>query len=168
MKKSIAFVLLLALFSCGQEPAPAEQASSDVVRTEKEVAITSGTPVATADLSIDGMTCAMGCGGAIKSALAKLPGVNATTIDFKSADQANHAVVTYDPSKVSDAELVKAVHAIHDGQYKVGAVGVTKELLSSGQVEPPAKGEEEDKVSASLPDVVFPSVVALLSRLLRV
>jgi copper chaperone CopZ len=166
MRTFFTFLVALFLLSCGQGPTPMASATN-AVRTESEVVISAGTPVATADLSISGMTCGMGCGGAIKSALAKLPGVQGTEIDFKSAEEANHAVVTYDPAKVTDAQLIQAVQAIHDGQYKVGAVGVTKQVLSSGSVEAPAEGEEA-QVKASISNVVFPSIVALLSRLLRV
>jgi copper chaperone CopZ len=165
MRTFFAFLLVASLMACGQGEVPT--ATAPVARTESQVLITSGTPVATADLSITGMTCGMGCGSTIKNALAKLPGVSATKIDFTSAEVANHAVVTFDPAKVSDAELVKAVQAIHDGQYKVQAVGVTKQVLSTGSVEPSAEGDDGE-VNASLPDVVFPSVVALLGRLLRI
>ena len=165
MKKYIALLFILSLIACGGSGTPSP--AVNVARTESSVAITSGSPVSTADLSITGMTCGMGCGGAIKNALAKLPGVNGTEIQFESAEQANHAVVTYDPAKVSDAELIQAVQSIHEGQYKVQAVGITKQVLSAGSTEGQTEAEEA-KVNATLPDVVLPSIVALLSRLLRI
>lgn len=165
MKKPISLLFILSLIACGGSSTPSP--AVNVARTESSVTITSGLPVATADLSISGMTCGMGCGGAIKNALAKLPGVSGTEIEFENAEQANHAVVTYDPAKVSDAELIQAVQSLHDGQYKVQAVGITKQVLGTGSLEAPAEAEEA-KVNATLPDVVLPSVVALLSRLLRI
>ena len=58
--------------------------SSDAVsvasRRESTVNITEGQPMATADLGISGMTCEMMCGGMIKSALVKVPGVETTEI----------------------------------------------------------------------------------------
>ena len=65
--------------SCGSAAAVA-----GVARTVSEVAITSGTPVTFADLSVEGMRCEMMCGGSIKKALAALPGVVGTELKFLS------------------------------------------------------------------------------------
>lgn len=170
MKKPVAFALILALAACGEAPV-SETASTtvapEVTRTVNEVAITSGTPVTMADLSIDGMSCVMGCGNTIKSALAKLPGVTGTEVNFTEAGQTNHVVVTYDPAQVSDADMVKTVQAIHNGDYKVVSVGITKQVLKEGKSEAPAEATEGDKVNAALENVALPSVLALLQRLVR-
>lgn len=169
MKKP-AFLLLAAtlIAACGEAPAPAAQGGAEVARSVNEVVITSGTPVNTADLSIDGMTCAMGCGGTIKHELAKLPGVTGTEVNFTDADHTNHVLVTYDPAQVSDADMVKAVQTIHDGQYKVLAVGITKQVLKEGASEAPAEAVEGAQVNASLESVALPSLVALLQHLVRI
>lgn len=164
MNKLFALFLLASFAACGETAAPAVE----VARSVNEVAITSGTPVTMADLSISGMTCAMGCGGTIKNALVKLPGVTDAEVDFTDATKANHVVVTYDPAQVSDADMVKAVQAIHDGQYKVESVGITKQVLKVGASDAPAEEATDAKVSASLESVALPSLVALLQRLVRI
>lgn len=143
--------------------------TADVPRTEQDVTITSGTPVTMADISIDGMTCEMACGGAIKKALRSLPGVAAADIEFVEGDVTDHAIVTYDAARVSDAEMVKAIRALHDGQYKVLAVSVTHQVLAAPSEGSSAPGSESegDKVSASLPDVLVPSILELLSQVVR-
>jgi len=168
MNKPALFILIAALAACGEAAAPVTETASNVARTVSEVAISSGTPVTLADLSIEGMTCAMGCGSTIKSALAKLPGVSGTEVNFTEAGQTNHVVVTYDPAQVSDAEMVKAVQTIHNGDYKVSAVGITKQVLKQGASEPPAESTEDAQVNASLESVALPSLVALLQRLVRI
>lgn len=168
MNKSATFLLIAALAACGEATTTVTEATANVARSVNEVAITSGTPLTMADLSIEGMTCAMGCGGTIKSALAKLPGVTGTEVDFTDATKANHVVVTYDPAQVTDADMVKAVQAIHDGQYKVLAVGITKQVLKEGASEAPAGTKEGAQVSASLESVALPSLMALLQRLVRI
>jgi copper chaperone CopZ len=170
MKHPIALSLLVFAMACSEASTPTgADMPASVARTEQEVAITSGEPMATADLGVNGMTCAMMCGGAIKEAMAKLPGVNGTQIQFTDADQMNHAVVTYDPAKVSDADMVKAIEALYDGQYKVLSVNVTKQVLHTGNVDAPADTKAEGDVNATaLPDVVLPSLIALLSRLVRI
>lgn len=168
MNKPALFILLAALVACGEVTVPQTEAAANVARTVAEVAISSGTPVTMADLSIDGMTCAMGCGSTIKSALAKLPGVSAAEVNFTEAGQTNHVVVTYDPAQVSDADMVKAVQTIHNGDYKVSAVGITKQVLKQGASESPVEEATDPKVNASLESVALPSLVALLQRLVRI
>jgi copper chaperone CopZ len=160
-------VLLLLAACTGSQEADVSGVPA-VPRTEQEVAIASGTPVTLADLSITGMTCEMMCGGAIKSALAKLPGVTGTEIRFTTDASENHAVVTYDPAVVKDGELVKAVQALHDGQYKVSAVQVTRQVLRTGGAEQaPAEAADEDGVNAALPVLQLPSLFGLLARLVQ-
>lgn len=164
-------VLLVSLFllACGSAPEVQEQAIAGVERTVKEVVISAGQPVITADLSIEGMTCEQMCGGAIRKALAKL-GVEGTEIEMNEGEGPDHAIVTYDDHKVTDAQMVETIQGLYDGQYKVVAVSITKQVVDggSGQAEP-AKHEEDKGVNAySTSDVVLPSVLAIISRLLRV
>lgn len=63
--------------------------------------------MATADLGISGMTCEMMCGGMIKSALVKVPGVEKTEIVFHEGDKVGHAEVTYDPRKWTTPNSLK-------------------------------------------------------------
>lgn len=145
-----------------------EQAASAIERTVQEVAISSGEPVTIADLSIEGMSCEMMCGGSIKKALARL-GVGGTEIRMSEDDSPNHAIVTYNDGQLSDAQMIEAIQALHDGQYKVVAVSITKQVKqgSSGKAES-AKPEKEDAVQVYSPrEVVLPSVLAILSRILR-
>lgn len=165
------FLLPLAaafLFSCSQ-PAPVPDIVSNIERTVEEVAISSGVPVTMADLSIEGMSCEMMCGGSIKKALAQLPGVAGTEITFIEGEERDHAVVTYDESKVSDADMVAAIQKLHDGQYKVLAVKITKQVKSGSTTTDADKAEESNKaVSVLAPAVnVLPGILALLSHALR-
>ena len=76
-------------------------------------------------------------------------------------------MVTYDPKQVSDAELVKAVQALHEGQYKVSAVKVTRQVLQAGDEVPAAAPAEEEGVNAALPELQVPSLFGLLARLIH-
>ncbi len=168
IKRSLLLTTVVLAVSCGQGPVPVA-ADVQVPHTTKEVAIASGEPVTMADLSITGMTCEMMCGGAIKDALAKLKGVDHTDIAFTAEEgKASHAVVTYDPAQVSDAEMVKTVQALHEGQYKVLAVDITKQVVRTGEAKGPEETGETGKVNASaLGEVVIPSILALLTRLVQ-
>lgn len=172
-----ALMALLLITGCGttaSEPM-ADAANDTVVRTVKEVAISSGTPVTTAELTITGMSCEMMCGGAIRKALGQLPGVTHTEIDFNEGEEADMAIVTYDEAHVSDVDLVKAVEGLYNGQYKVTGVVITKQVRATS-----AQGDDADRAQHSnlrklpvLPvrgtagPAALPSVMALLTRVLR-
>lgn len=168
MKKLVLAAAIALVCACGSAPVADIPASSQAtVRIEKEEVISTGTPMATADLSIGGMTCAMGCGHTIKNAIATLQGVENTEVAFENAEVDNHVIVTFDPAKVSDAQLVKAVQDIKNGLYTVKQVEVTKQVLSSG-ASPAAEGEAEDEVNASMQELSLPNIFDLLSGLLRI
>lgn len=156
------------LFACGTSTPDPVAAIPGVERIVKEVAITSGVPVTMADLSIEGMSCEMMCGGSIKKALAAL-GVTGTEIKMNEAEGPDHAIVTYDESKITDAQMIEAIQKLHDGQYKVLAVTITKEVKGASASNSEAKQEAQDEgVSVSVPkEVVLPSILAILSRILR-
>lgn len=164
--------IVLTALSCGRGPSASESpAATDasITRTEQEVTITSGTPRVIANLTIEGMSCAMMCGNSIRKALAALPGVNEAEVRYNEGEEADHAIVTYDAAQVDDARLVEAVHGLHGGQYRVVAVSVTRQVRAEGA----AVGEEEvrrggDGVSTLVPgSSVLPGVLAILTRILR-
>ncbi len=165
-----AFAAVL-LLSCSQQPqATADQtAVGGIDRTVKEVSITDGTPVTMADLSIEGMSCEKMCGGSIKKALATLPGVTLTEIKFNEGDVRDHAIVTYDESKVNDAQMIEAIHNLHDGQYKVLAVEITKQVQGVNTIHGSKAGNAEEKgIRVYAPAIsLLPSLFALLTQIMR-
>lgn len=159
----VAVVALSVACSGGGDPV------SVASRTESTVMISEGQPMATADLNISGMTCEMMCGGMIKSALVKVPGVESTEIAFHDGDKIGHAKVTYDPAKVDDTKLVQAVQALADGQYKVESIAVVKQVKSAPSAAKQQNDKSDDDVSASLmPEVAMPNLVATLLALVRI
>lgn len=166
------FLPLLAatLFSCaGSAPEPMQQAATSTIeRVVEEVAVSSGVPTTLADISISGMSCEMMCGGSIKKALAKLPGVNSTEIDFIEGDENDHAIVQYDATKVTDEQMIETIQSLYDGQYKVVAVKITKQVAAAGATSVEAPKAEEKGVSVINPAaMVVPGILALLSHVLR-
>ncbi|HNR56463.1 MAG TPA: heavy metal-associated domain-containing protein [Flavobacteriales bacterium] len=162
------FIGLLAACSTGTPGVQETALASNIERVVVEEMV-NGSAGTIADLSIDGMSCEMMCGGSIKKALAKLPGVNSTEIRFIEGDESDHAVVDYDASKVSDADMVEAIQSLHDGQYKVVSVHITKRVPSAGGVSASTKKAEETKqVSVINPTaIVVPGILGLLSYVLR-
>ena len=172
MKNTAALFLLPILFllGCGSASEHVENTlPASVVRTVQDVVISAGEPTTIADISIDGMSCEMMCGGSIKKALAKLPGITSTEIDFVEGDEADHAIVSYDSGKVTDAQMVEAIQSLHDGQYKVLAVAITRQVRGNGTAkENGPDGNEEREVKAYLPsEAILPSIAALLTWVFR-
>ncbi|MBL7950532.1 MAG: heavy-metal-associated domain-containing protein [Flavobacteriales bacterium] len=163
-------LLAATLFSCaGDVPEPMQQGAAHAIeRVVEEVAVSGTVPTTLADLSITGMSCEMMCGGSIKKALAALPGVNSTEINFIEGDESDHAVVNYDATKVSDDQLISAIQNLYDGQYKVVAVKITKQVAAAGASAAEAPKTEEKGVSVVDPAaMVVPGILALLSHVLR-
>lgn len=155
------------LFACGTGAPGPDAIVPGVERTVKEVAITNGEPVTVADLSIEGMSCEMMCGGSIKKALAGL-GVTGTEIRMSGNEGPDHAIVTYDGSKVTDAQMIETIQKLHDGQYKVLAITITKEVKGATTSDKGTVKAEGEGVSVYAPQqVVLPSILAILSRILR-
>lgn len=167
MKKPLSFLAVLLMAACSHGPA-ADQVATVADRTVQEVVITEGEPMATADLTIGGMSCSMMCGNMIKGALAKVPGVTEAVVDYTDGDALGHAKVTYDPAKVDDAQLVGAVRALADGQYTVSAIAITKQVRPSSTSAAPAKKEAGEPTASLLPEVNMPNLVATLMALVRI
>jgi hypothetical protein len=65
--------------------------------------------------------------------------------------------------------MVEAIQALHDGQYKVLAVTITKQVRGAGATTDEAAGDKEKNgVSVYAPSTtLLPNVVSLLAGLLR-
>lgn len=163
------FVAALLFTGCSNQEVPtAEATAADIQRTVTEIAIADGTPVTFADISIEGMSCEMMCGGSIKKALAKLPGIEQTEIKFVEGDERDHAIVTYDESKVTDAQMIEAIQGLHDGQYKVLAVDITKQVGGNAQHSSIDTKYFPKQMKMNTPSVsILPSVIALLTQIMR-
>ncbi len=80
--------------------------------------------LAIAHLSIEGMSCAKMCASSIDKALNALEGIEKASVDFEQ----KLATVEFDDQKLSHENIVKAIHDVHDGKYKVTQIELKKEL----------------------------------------
>jgi len=161
-------LVAVTLLGCGRTEV-SNAVLPGIERIVQEVSINTGTPVTMADLGIDGMSCEMMCGGSIKKALAAL-GVEATQIKMGEGDASDHAIVTYDEAKVTDAQMVEAIQKLHDGQFTVKTVNITKQVLGGAATRnegPKAEKEKSVSAYASNTGTVLTGVLAVLTRILR-
>ena len=111
MKTLIFFLSVVLLVSCQNQNNSAVVVER--IQEQGEVA------KLTAKLSIDGMTCAHGCGGKIQKELEKMPGVVTTQLDFVEERKVNVVTAEFQADKISVEKMMECVNGIADGKYKV-------------------------------------------------
>lgn len=115
--KSIAAVALASLLfvSCKKSTPETTTAETETVapKVKKEIAAEN---LQTANFTIEGMTCAIGCAKTIQEELTALDGVQTAAVDFDKKS----ATVTFDKTVQTPENLTKVVQATGDGKtYKV-------------------------------------------------
>lgn len=113
--KTIAFASLIILFtgSCKKEATiEAEKVTKTEIIAEN---------LETANFTIDGMTCAVGCAKTIESKLNETEGVQEAVVDFES----KIATVSYDKTKLNVTSLTSTIEKVAGGDvYKVSKAEV--------------------------------------------
>ncbi len=166
MKKTLNYsivAILVLLVSCSGPDALDTGSDDRIQRTEIKTVIASGTPVSTASLGIEGMSCAVMCGGKIKKALESTQGVISAEIEFDAEKKIDVAVVRYHPEEVSDEALIKVVNELRDGVYKVRTVIVEDQVKEERDTE----DSGSEKTALVPAKVELPSLMDLLSAVLN-
>ena len=73
-----------------------------------------------AEMTIDGMTCQVGCAAYIDEELEKVSGVVSADVSFEN----KLASITYDNSLISEHDIVSAINSLKDSAYSVASVEV--------------------------------------------
>ncbi len=163
MKKYLILILAGATFAaCSSEP--------KLLRTEK---ISDKTEVQKAPvqadklltLEISGMTCVMGCGGAIRSALTETGGVASCEFDFKEGRKTNIAKISYDSQKISVEDIRRMLSELNDKQFTLGT-GLDESIGDAGAAKAGQSNSDAEKavVSAKSDEYHMPNLFTLLSR----
>lgn len=114
----LVFSFAVLWMACNESNQTDTSASSVVVEQIQE----KGTMAKTvAKLSIEGMTCAHGCGGKIQKELEELDGVKATDLDFVEERKVNVVSVEFDAAQLDENKMMGLVNGLADGKYKVVA-----------------------------------------------
>jgi copper chaperone CopZ len=101
------------------------------------------TVVANAEMNvtIEGMTCAEGCAKTIEKTVAELAGVTYSSVNFEEKT----ATFKFDETKTTEKDILAAIAAINEGQYKVNNVEVKTEKKATEE-EPNVNAVEEELV----------------------
>jgi periplasmic mercuric ion binding protein len=120
---NVLFISLgLAFCSCNTNTTTPATSESVPVTHKQEV---SGEMKTVANLTIEGMTCAAGCGGKIQQELRAIQGVITTELDFSEGRAQNIVSVQYDPAKTNELKMIECVHAI-ESPYKIKSIEVVE------------------------------------------
>ena len=106
-------LLVFLLIGCGQ---------SNSSEYKDEVLAVADTKV---EMTIDGMSCQVGCAAYIDEELEKVSGVVSANVSFEN----KLASITYDNSLISEHDIVSAINSLKDSAYSVASVEV--EILKS-------------------------------------
>ncbi len=71
-------------------------------------------------VAIEGMTCPSGCAKTIEKTVAGLAGVNYSKVNFEEKT----ASFKFDDTKTSEKQILDAIAALNEGQYKVSNVEI--------------------------------------------
>ena len=111
MKFSFALLaVVFSLASCSDTTAQSKEVTQEVVGNSEMT------------MTIEGMTCAMGCARAIEVELNNIDGVEGAKVDFKSAN----ATLSYNGSLTSESSIVDFVNNYRNGTFKASVVAAKK------------------------------------------
>ena len=101
-------LLVFLMIGCGQ---------SNSSEYKEEVLAVADTK---AEMTIDGMSCQVGCAAYIYEELEKVSGVVSADVSFKN----KLASITYDNSLISEHDIVSTINSLKDSAYSVASVDV--------------------------------------------
>lgn len=108
-------ILSLVFVSCKNETTEVKETQT-VESSKKTIA---AADLKTTNLSIEGMTCQVGCANAIESKLSGAEGVQEAKVDFEN----KLATISFDATKQTPESLSKIVEAVAGGDtYKVTSI----------------------------------------------
>lgn len=117
--KTFAVIMLasIAIVSCKNETeTKTTTPEAAIAVTPKEKKPIEAANLQTANMAIEGMTCAMGCAKTIEKKLAESEGVEKATVDFDK----KLATISFDKTVQNPESLTKIIEGVADGKtYKV-------------------------------------------------
>ncbi|WP_196891010.1 cation transporter [Aureivirga marina] len=103
--------------SCSSNTTETKENSTEKVK--KEVAKSTTPDIKNIEVSIEGMTCQIGCAKIIQSKLSKMNGVEVAKVKFDD----KKGQISYDASQISEKEITEKINSIAGGTtYKVTGV----------------------------------------------
>jgi copper chaperone CopZ len=152
MKKVLSLSLVLILFACSDASSTEKKAKSS---QKQEVAISNETMV----VEVEGMVCAMGCGGSIRKELKNTGAVSRVEVDFVEGNKTQTLKISFDNNLISQSTIISKIEKLNKGQFSVNVIGSTAIETRS------VKTEEKSKVNVAESNFELPNLLEILSSL---
>ncbi|MES2798691.1 MAG: heavy metal-associated domain-containing protein [Bacteroidota bacterium] len=164
MKNFLLFTIVLSVLACTSKPEKIHLRTEKGPRTEhSEVNVAANSTV---KMEIQGMTCEMGCGGTIRTALKGTEAVARVQYDFKEGAKVQTATISFDNTKISPEKMINIVEKLNDNQFSVGNF----EVLTSNNVgtnESDKVTHEEKAVIEMSSSIKLPNLLGILKGLIQ-
>lgn len=121
------------------------------------------------EVSVEGMTCEMGCGGSLRKALKDTKAVDQVSfLDFDADADKNKAIIRFDRTKISADKLVSLMEEINEKQFTISDVKtktVDSDATSSntGSI----KKADDAPVKMTSPTLEIPNLIDLFTSFLK-
>jgi periplasmic mercuric ion binding protein len=147
MKLNSVFILMLSVLLVSLSCSSDNEATSNENVVANEIAT----------ITIDGMTCEVGCAGYIAKKLNKTEGVKSCDIDFET----KVATVKFDNAQISAEDIKEIIENLNDGQYEV--TDMSSETMSSSSSIRTQNSNDEISVRTS---IEIPNIFSVLKSIL--
>ena len=114
--KTALYLLFSLLFLAACNNATIDKKASKILPSTSKIA---NTKLA---LSVQGMVCKMGCGGAIRKELLATNAVEKVEVDFVEEKESQLITVYYNNSRSSKEKLLKVINEMNDKQFTAQAI----------------------------------------------
>ena len=161
MKSSVLiFAGVLLVASCSGE------AEKIHLRTEKGAGEKANKVNANATLTVEikGMMCEMGCGGSIRKEMKSTGAVARVQYDFVEDRDVNTAIISFDSTQISAAEMIKRIQKMNDKQFTVGKHKV-ETITEAGADSKSANNNDEASVNMEGSNFKLPNLINILKEL---
>lgn len=152
MKKVLSLSLILVLFACSDASTAENKVGSS---QNQKIAVSNETMV----VEVEGMVCAMGCGGSIRKELKNTGAVSRVEVDYIEGNKTQTLKISFDNKLISQSSIVSKIEKLNKGQFSVNVIGST--FIDTKN----SKSEATSKVNVSESNFELPNLLEILSSL---
>ena len=165
MKNLFYFIFLVGLASCSNEP---NVVHLRTVKGIKKVA-TKVEANSLFTVSIEGMSCEMGCGGSIRKELKATGAIDRVEFDFVEGRKVQTAKISFDDKKINESKMLSILSAMNEKQFKVQKVSIEKiEESTEASIDAPTEDSEKSvEISEAAPSFALPNLFDVLKYIIQ-
>lgn len=123
---------------------------------------TSEARLMTANMSIEGMVCEMGCANSIQEKLLETAGIVSAEVNYSDETCA----LEFDANLISEEEIVNLIQNVNGkDHYEVTQFKASEKIATSSQTEMNTERKTEESIIERIPNLSFPNFFTIIRRL---